>query len=175
MVSWPRKPGSTSARLAITPSRARLDRMWSMPASLFESSTRSMVAASVCCRGLSVTPRSMRRSTPAGLTRPSGWVANCLVRMAVLISLSERIILAGPAGVSGAFVEKDAFKALPGLPVLRRRILEVDSPLFGAGFCAGLKRAILFDSRLEWAWNIFGTGGDWHKDGGETLRGMLGA
>ena len=138
MVSWPRKPGSTSARLAITPSRARLDRMWSMPASLLESSTRSMVAASVCCCGLSVTPRSMRRSTPAGLTRPSGWIASCLLRMAVLISVSERTILGEPVGVSGAFVEKDTFTVLLRLPVLRRGILHLDSRLDAGGFLCGL-------------------------------------
>ena len=50
------------------------------------------------------------------------------------------------------------------------------TPLFvGGGFCAGLERAGFCASRLEWAWNIFVTGVDWDKDGGETLRGTSGS
>ena len=67
-VSCPRKPGSTRARLATIPSLAKDDRIWSIPRNLSESSTRSIVATSLCWPGLSTRLLSARRSIPAGFS-----------------------------------------------------------------------------------------------------------
>ena len=59
--------------------------------------------------------------------------------------------------------------------VLRRKSLQSDSPLSGAGFCAGLFWASSAILGAESAWNIFVTGVDWYKDGGGCARGMSGS
>lgn len=58
-----------------------------------ESSTRSILAASACCPGLSVRFRSTRKSTPAGFSLEIwGRIRSSLVFMAAMISLFERAI-----------------------------------------------------------------------------------
>src|SRR5256886_2374637 len=92
-VSCPRKPGSTSARLATIPSLARDDRMWSIPRNISDSSTRSIVATSICWPGRSTRLRSNLKSMPAGFSfgfRGMTW--NWPVFIAPVISLSDRAI-----------------------------------------------------------------------------------